>query len=67
MNHHQGIFHVPFQFGNQVDIIHKQHFEQVLGNISPVGKKFAEYFFRRIACFSRVHGHRHWLGIVGTE
>jgi hypothetical protein len=33
VNEHEGIPHILFQFGNQLDIIYKKHIEQFFGDI----------------------------------
>ncbi len=42
------------EFGDQVYVIYEQAFEEVLTNISPVGKKFPEEALRKLLVFQRL-------------
>ena len=50
---HQGVFHVLFDFCNQMDIIDEQFLKQILGNIAFICKEFPENFLLEFTVFQR--------------
>src|SRR3712207_1846580 len=50
---HQGIFHVPLDFRDEVDVIHKELLEEILTDISPVCEEFPEEPLRKVFVLQR--------------
>lgn len=49
---HQGIFHVPLDFRDEVDVIHKELLEEILTDISPVCEEFPKSLSVKCLSFS---------------
>ena len=53
MDMHQGIFHILHNHGNQMNIIDKQPFKQVLRDIPSITKEFSEKLLMKSPVFEQ--------------